>query len=345
MKLISVVMPVKQWRDHTDEAVHSILAQTHSKLELLIVTGQEHNDAESRLPSDARIHCFQRPKPGIVSALNAGLTRARGEYVARMDDDDIAHPIRLETQLNYLDTNPDIGVCGTAVEFFSKDQPVGPGNQRYQDWLNSMTLPDDIAAQMFIESPLPHPTWMASRSIWEKVGAYREFDGPEDYDWLLRAWLLGVAMGKPTLYQNSDVMPAALLAWREHPNRLTYQDTRYSRQAFIELKASVICDVRSGCRLEAGRHIWIAGTGRNARYWCDALKCYGGNVRGFIDLDRHNRPRRKRHLPVITYQQMLTQRNDALIISAITNRPARDQLSKWFTAYGLKPFSDYILGG
>jgi len=65
---------------------------------------------------------------------------------------------------------------------------------------------------------------------------------------------------------------STLLRWREHPNRLTRTDKRYRREAFTQLKAAALVDPRSGLGLQHARPIWIAGTGRNARYWHDALE-------------------------------------------------------------------------
>ncbi len=95
-------------------------------------------------------------------------------------------------------------------------------------WLNSLTEDQDIRTACYIECPLPHPTFMAHREIWQRLGGYRDIDGPEDYDLVLRAMLLGIRLGKP---------PGILLDWREHPGRLTHTDKRYRREAFTRCRA------------------------------------------------------------------------------------------------------------
>lgn len=352
MALISVVMPIKSWQNHATAAINSILRQSYEQLELILVTGADHKFVCEQLPKDDRILSMQRSKPGIVSALNTGLSMASGEFVARMDADDIAHPDRLRLQLQHMLENPDIDVCGTSIEFFSDTDTIANGNKRYQTWLNQTVTHTDIHQQLFIESPIPHPTWMAQADVWNKVGQYLEFDGPEDYEWLLRAWLLGMRFGKVTTRKATNNTgtgcfseSASLLKWREHASRLTYTDPRYSRKAFIELKARVLSDARSTLRLNSDRGVWIAGTGRNARYWCDALQSCQVAVRGFVELDSQSKSTSKRHLPVITYRQLIDKRNDELIITAITNSEARQDLVNWFEQHELIVYKDYVLGG
>lgn len=338
-------MPIKSWGPYTADAIASIRQQSYSQLELLLVTGMDHETVLDKVPSDARIRILKRRQPGIVSALNTGIEAAHGDYIARMDDDDLAHAHRLDTQFNYLERNPSIDICGTTIEFFSTNGSVQGGNLRYQHWLNQTDTPESLVEQLFVESPLPHPTWMAPARTWQTVGAYREFNGPEDYDWLLRAWLAGLTMGKTSGASNQPDADGPLLQWREHSERLTHRDTRYRREAFIQLKASTLCDARCALGLNHGRGIWIVGTGRNARYWCDALHNQQANVLGFVDLPSDSRAQQKRHLPVIDYEQLWSLRNDSLIITAITQPMAKGQLLQWFDQHRLVSMQDYVIGG
>jgi glycosyltransferase involved in cell wall biosynthesis len=332
--LISVVMPVREYRSHTAAAVASILAQTHAAIELLIVG---HDDVQlllDRLPKDIRIRGLSRSAPGIVGALNSGLHAASGVYIARMDDDDISRPKRLAAQLNFMRSHPIIDLCGARVTFFSDDVAIGEGNRRYEHWLNQQTVPDAIHHQCFVECPLPHPTLFAHRDVWQALDGYRNNPWPEDYDLILRAWLLGMQMGKPD---------GILLDWREHAGRLTWHDPRYRREAFIQAKAWALA--HSELLRDRGRAVWLCGTGRNARYWFDALTTLEVEVKGFVDLDRPASRQRKRHRPVITYASLWKVREDELVITAVTNLQAREQLTQWFAQQQWVSGRDYILGG
>ncbi len=336
---VSILLPVRQWRPTTEAAIASILAQTMSSLEVLLIGQQDVAQLAARLPRDSRIRAVARRQPGIVGALNTGLAEARGQYIARMDDDDIAYPERLAVQLAHLRGPTATQLCSCRIRFIDSrghTDTIGHGNRAYGRWLNSLTDDADIRAARHIESPLPHPTLMAHRDVWQRIGPYRDIDGPEDYDLVLRATLLGIRLGKPA---------PVLLDWREHSGRLTYADPRYRRTAFAHCRARAACDSRSGLGLSAGRAVWLCGTGRNARDWYDALTQEGVCVRGFVDLHRHGPQRSKRGKPVISYEQLPGQRQDALVIGAVAGPAARTALLDYFDQQQWRCDQEFILGG
>ncbi len=357
--LISVIMPVRAVSAFTADAINSILRQTHTHFELLLI-GQDmiHEDVK-RLPADNRIKPIARTAPGVVNASNTGLELCKGDYIARMDDDDLAHPERLEQQLALAIKHRDKALLSTRVAFFNEASGVGRGFQDYAAWLNTLTKPEPIYNAMMIESPMPNPGLFAHRQVWKQLEGYRDKPWPEDYDLILRAWLQGVLMCKPC-----DV----LLQWRDHASRLTRTDKRYSKQAFIQLKAWALLEAQKLQRISLAEGVWICGTGRNARYWHDALANLNITVHGFVDLHSDKRRYQKRHLPVITYEELaqkwqnVEQQNSkqqgfakqhvaqhkvdqAMIISAITNPLAREKLRQWFHMHKREHWRHYIIGG
>ncbi len=337
--LVSVLLPIRQWRSTTAAAIDSILAQTQTNLEILLIGQKTAPQWLNYLSPDHRLRPICRRSPGIVGALNTGLEQARGHFIARMDDDDIAYPQRLETQLAYLRDNPTVDLCGTCIRFVDDTgSPAGvaAGNRRYEKWLNSVRHAQQIEAACYIECPLPHPTLLAHRDVWHRLGRYRAFDGPEDYDLVLRAHLLGMRMGKP-----ADV----LLDWREHQQRLTHNDSRYRREAFTRCRARAVSAQGSGLELHTGRGVWLCGTGRNARHWHDALVAENVSVRGFVDVYKNGPQRRKRCKPVISYDELPRVRDNALIITALSQPDVRTQLLAYFDQHGWQSGSDYVLGG
>ncbi len=335
-------MPLAGWNEHTQAAVESILEQSHRALELLVITKNDPaalDDARARLPEDPRIRIVPRQSAGIVGALNTGLATARSPWIARMDADDIAHRDRLATQLDFLKSSPAISIAATEIRMIDAaggSDGISDGNRRYAAWLNELKTPEAINTSIFVECPMPHPTWLAHRSTWWQLGSYRDFDGPEDYDWILRAWLRGLQMGKPD---------GVLLDWREHDDRLTWKNPRYRPEAFTRCRADIITHPAAGFGLDRGRGVWIGGTGRNARYWCDALLARNVLVRGFIDLDREKPLTRKRHLPVITWSEIDARRGDDLVITAIRDKDARTQLKADLLARGWEANREFVLGG
>jgi glycosyltransferase involved in cell wall biosynthesis len=176
---VSVVMPVFNGEQHIREAVQSILGQSLSDFEFLIVndhsTDSTENIVREYCERDARITALRNEgAKGMVGALNTGLARARGEYIARMDADDISLPTRLERQHDFLDEHRDVSVCGTNMELFGVHQVV---------W----HLPQDheaIRAGLIFTPFIAHATVMIRRTAIEE-NQYRYDAGygyAEDYE-------------------------------------------------------------------------------------------------------------------------------------------------------------------
>ena len=126
MPLVSVIMPVYNTEKYIAEAIESILAQTFTDFEFIIVDdGSEDNSAEiirAYAARDDRIHFVQlAANAGQGAALSAGLAAASGEYVASQDSDDIILPERLEKQVRFLSANPDIGAVGVYAHVVTED--------------------------------------------------------------------------------------------------------------------------------------------------------------------------------------------------------------------------------
>lgn len=118
---VTVLMPVYNVALYVAEAIESILNQTYSDFELLIINdGSTDSTSEEVFKfSDSRIRFVENDQNiGLANTLNRGIDLARGEYIARMDGDDISLPERLRKQVAILDTHPDIDICGAGYRFF-----------------------------------------------------------------------------------------------------------------------------------------------------------------------------------------------------------------------------------
>ena len=340
---VSVLLPIGRARPSARAALESVLAQSLADLEVLAIG---HADVARALPalvgralaSDPRVRAVARASPGIVGALNTGLAAARAPLVARMDDDDLAYPERLAVQVAHLGAHPEAGLVGARVRIVdARGDPEGVagGNRRYERWLNALAAPEPIRRYRFVECPLPHPTWLAPRAFLERLGGWRDGHFPEDHDLVLRALEAGARPSKPG---------PVLLDWTDHPDRLTRNDPRYSHAAFVAMKAEAVARPGSGLGLDAGRAVWLAGTGRAARLWCDALDARGVEVRGFVDLPRSGMRERFRHRPVLGNDAWLAARGEDLLITTVRRPEARTTLERWCEAAGLVADGDFVLG-
>jgi len=330
---VSVVLPVRNGGIWLAEAVDSILGQTLAELELILVDDHSQDDAVQRLARhDPRLRVVSNPGRGVSAAINAGLATAGGEFIARMDADDIALPQRLATQLEFLQGRPDLALCGACVEIFVDRKGVAAapegGNWRYQQWLNGCRSPEAIRRDLFIESPIPHPTVMFRRAALERLGGYRDPDWPEDYDLFLRADRLGMRMGKPE---------PVLLRWRDHPGRLTRTDRRYARECFQAAKAHYL----ARGRLPEDRPTVIWGAGPGGRLMHDLLAAEGVQVAAFVDVHPRRIGGTKRGLPVWPLEA-LERVTDHFVLVVVGSVGARPRIRAWLQGRGRREGPDFL---
>ena len=156
-KKISVIMPVFNTPvSFLKEAVDSILTQSFMEFEFIIIDDGSTDSCREYLESlsDPRIIIIHNDKnQGVTKSLNIGLRVARGKYIARMDSDDISLPFRFERQFAFMESNPDIIVCG------AKTAPVGKRQQFAATGKASMTDMEEYRVKMLFVHPGPrHPT-------------------------------------------------------------------------------------------------------------------------------------------------------------------------------------------
>ncbi len=178
--LVSVLMCVHNAGPYLAAAVDSILTQTFADFEFVLIDDGS-TDESSRLlqeyaARDRRIQLHRQANMGLTRSLNRGLDLVRGQYVARMDADDVSQPNRFERQVEFLQQNPEVGVCGTWVELI--------GTSSGKVW-KYPTEPDDVAAAMlFFPPPLAHPTVMMRAAALTRHGLRYDpsFPRGQDFD-------------------------------------------------------------------------------------------------------------------------------------------------------------------
>ena len=186
MPKVTVLMSVYNGERYLREAVDSVLAQTFTDYEFVIVDDGSTDDTAAILDSyaDPRIVRLTNERNiGLTESLNRGLSIAQGMYVARMDADDVSLPERFAKQVQFLDEHPDIGVLGTGFEVI--DDVGTPGVK-----VLFPTEPGLVRWQMFFHCCIVHPSVMVRRTVYERLGGYNpDVRHSEDYELWLRAAL------------------------------------------------------------------------------------------------------------------------------------------------------------
>ncbi len=226
---VSVLLPCRNGGRTLELALRSVLAQTFADFELLLLDdgSTDESMAIASLVNDPRISVFSDGMHrGLPWRLNQGVSCARGQYIARMDADDVSFPCRLKMQVTYLDRNPQIDLVGCrAVVFRDSGEVVGL----------LPFAPDHatLCARPWRNIPLPHPTWMGRRR-WFRTHAYRlpEVRLAEDQELLLRASVT-------SCYACLDDV---LLGYRQGPFRL--RRTLLARRSLLAAQLRLFADRR-----------------------------------------------------------------------------------------------------
>ena len=195
---ISVLMPVYNGEKYLDEALRSILEQTFSDFEVIIINdGSTDNSLqilERYTQKDQRIRLVSRENRGLVATLNEGLALAKAPLIARMDADDIAYPERFKLQKQFLDENPEVVCTGGYIEMIDYAGRV----------LTLLTMPlDDQSIQELMlkgHAAIVHPASMMRADTMKAIGGYKEeYKAAEDLDLWLRLGEMGKLANIPQL--------------------------------------------------------------------------------------------------------------------------------------------------
>ncbi|CAL1241801.1 glycosyltransferase family 2 protein [Candidatus Methylocalor cossyra] len=200
---ISVIMPVYNGEKYLRPAIESILGQTFTDFEFLIIDDGSTDSSVEICSSyrDPRIRLLSNGHNlGLIATLNRGLELARGEYIARMDCDDISLPERLERQLAFLNRHPDVGLCGTWFERFYRNESI---------ILKPPT--DDRLIRFFLlfDNAFAHNTIVMRKDFVQRYGLRYdpEYKYSEDYEFWVRC-------AQHTKVAN---IPEVLVRYRFHP--------------------------------------------------------------------------------------------------------------------------------
>ncbi len=326
--LISIVLPFYNAEDTLACAIDSILNQTHENFQLILVddgsTDGGPSIARGSATRDSRVQVVSGPHQGIVPALRRGCSAAAGEFIARMDADDVSLPDRLAAQAELVIQDQGIALCGTLVRIVGDG--VASGRRRYEEWINGLVHSEDIERELFVECPIPHPTFMMRRSAYEALGGYEDHGWAEDYDLVMRASLAGMKMAKA---------PRVLLDWSHRGARLSMNDDRYSVERFRALKRHYLFE-----SYLSGREVFYQwGAGEVGKPW---LREWGPRrPTAVVDINPRKIGREIHGIPVISPDE-LPGPGEMFTVVAVGTPGARDEIRAWFASRGCAELRDFI---
>ena len=228
--LISILIPFKNTAQFLPECLDSILKQTYSNWELLIIddgsTDDSYQIVNNYAEEDKRIKLYKNNGEGIIAALRLAFEKSSGSYITRMDSDDIMPINKLEVLLNNLLLHGRKYLATGLVSYFS-EQGINDGYKSYENWLNKLTLKGNNYSEIYKECVIPSPCWMVHKDDLLVCDAFNPDNYPEDYDLAFR------------FYKHQlKVIPCdkVLHYWRDYSYRTSRTHEHYAQNYFLEIK-------------------------------------------------------------------------------------------------------------
>jgi len=259
-ELISIIMPVKNATEWLDECIESIINQTHENWELIAIDDHSTDDSLRKMQSwshqDKRIHSELASGNGIIEALRQAHALSKGEWLTRMDADDIMPAFKLEMLFELLGSDKHTVSTGR-VEYFS-NASISEGYLDYQRWLNERIERNDHWSWVYRECVLASANWMThTTNVSLDKSTY-----PEDYD-LVFDWYKQALEIKST--------DKVTHMWREHQTRTSKTSENYGQQAFFKLKLTRFLEID----YDPSRPLVILGKNKKSKLVADFLKKRG----------------------------------------------------------------------
>lgn len=280
-RLVSVVLPVYNGEKYLKEALESILNQTYRNIEIIIVNDGSQDGTLSMIlqymVKDRRIVLISRENRGLVCSLNEALKIARGEYIARMDADDISHPDRFEKQVAYLDEHKDIYLLGSNYNLIYEEGLSEERKKRHDGTHRRSQAPIDPNNRFLSTNETMkfiHPTIMMRRELFDIVGPYRDYK-IEDLELYFRVGAKGLGITK---------IEEPLLDYRAREESKSWADTRAEQsREIMDMKLDYLMKELDGSLATAAYMIWGADISGNIAFDLIEKKMPASRCIAYID--------------------------------------------------------------
>lgn len=328
--LISIVTPFKNTESFLSECLQSILNQTHVNWELVIVddgsTDKSFSIVEQFANLDKRIKLHRNPGIGIIDALQHAFSKSSGNYITRMDSDDIMVPNKLKVMHANLERYGKGHLAIGQVQYF-RENGISDGYANYETWLNNLTESGSNYSEIYKECVIPSPCWMLHREDFIDCEGFNPIIYPEDYDLAFRFYK-----------HNFKCIPCSeiLHLWRDYSTRTSRTHEHYAQNYFLEIKVNYFLELN----YQSSQPLVIWGAGKKGKtvaklldernipfHWiCDNPKKTGKDIYNV------------RLQPVKFIETLI---NPQCLIT-VANKEEQKIITKQLHTMGLKPALDYF---
>lgn len=326
--LVSILMPFRNTEKYLRECLDSIRKQDHPNWELLAVNDHSE-DRSSQIVNeyahrDSRILLMQNRGKGIIPALRTAYEQSEGQFITRMDSDDIMVPEKISTLLGNLKSKGTGHLAVGQVKYFSH-RGISNGYARYEKWINRLTGKGTNFDEIYKECVIPSPCWMAWKKDLDESGAFISDRYPEDYDLTFRFYERGL---KCLPCEN------VLHLWRDYDTRTSRTSEHYAQNYFLDIKLHYFLKLD----YDRKRPLVLWGAGYKGKKLAKGLKKKGIP---FVWLcDNPKKIGKKIYgIPLVRYQYLAQMDNPQSMIT-VANKNAQSEIRTYLNSLGLDKPAD-----
>jgi glycosyltransferase involved in cell wall biosynthesis len=328
--LVSILVPFKNTEVFISECISSIQNQTYEHWEAIFIddnsSDASYTIVEGFSENDNRIQLYKNRGNGIIDALQTAFLKCKGDYITRMDSDDIMTPNRLEVMLNSLLEYGKKHLAVGKVKYF-RAEGVSDGYAKYEKWLNRLTQTGSNYSEIYKECVIPSPCWMLHREDFIACEGFNPNRYPEDYDLTFRFYRADY---------NCIPCGDVLLHWRDYSTRTSRTHEHYAINYFLDIKVHYFLELD----YDLNRPLTIWGAGNKGKtvaklliekdipfYWiCDNVKKIGKHIY-------------EQELFNFNY---LAQLNEPQSIVTVANDDAQKEIRHYFKQQNMESMTDYF---
>ena len=326
---VSILIPFKDTAHFLPECLDSIIAQSYANWEVLAVNDHSEDDSlellEKYTENEPRIHVLANQGHGIIPALRTAYENSTGTFFTRMDSDDIMKPHRLEVMVTSLITHGKGHVAVGQVTYFS-NRGISNGYQRYETWLNRLTVTGSNYSEIYKECVIPSPCWMTYRDDLDACGAFQLNRYPEDYDLTFRFYESGL-----------KIIPCdqILHLWRDYDTRTSRTHEHYAQNYFLDIKLHYFLKLN----YDSERILVVWGAGFKGK------KIAKGLQKQHIDFiwlcDNPQKIGKKIYDKELVHFDTLKQLENPQSIITVANEKAQEEIREYLHGIGQHSMKDY----
>lgn len=328
-KLVSIIMPFKNTSQYLPDCINSIINQQYTNWELIATDDNSSDDSFEVLSSfaekDIRIKVLKNKGEGIIPALQTSYNFANGEYITRMDSDDMMSEEKLLEMVTQLEKNGKGNVALGLVKYFSSEG-IADGYRKYESWINNLTLTGGNFDEIYKECVIASPCWMVYKTDFDNCGGFNSVIYPEDYDLTFR------------FYQNKlKCLPTDKLLhyWRDYSTRTSRTNEHYLDSSFIKIKLYHFLKTD----YDTTKNLVIWGAGKKGKYIANQL--VKKRIPFYWICDNPNKIGKKVYGEELLPFTFLEKIKNTQSVVTVANSEAQAEIRDFLSKQNLQPLFDY----